>query len=76
MTLRDTIINAVAGTVVLAAGGTIVTLKVNDATQDERISRIEKLDQKMDQVNENLQTVNLKLERYLGQQEGAREPRK
>lgn len=76
MSIRDTIINAVAGAVVLAAGGTIVGLKVNDATQDERIARIEKLDNKMDSLSGDLQRVDLKLERLDGKLEGEREPRK
>lgn len=70
MTLKDTIINAVAGTVVLAAGGTLIGLKVNDATQDERIARIEKLDTKMDELGANLVIVNGKLERLNGRLDG------
>lgn len=72
MSLRDTIINAVAGTVVLAAGGTLVGLKVNDATQDERIARVEKLNDSVDKLSGDLQRVDRKLERLNGQLEGER----
>jgi fructose-bisphosphate aldolase class 1 len=75
MTLRDTIINAVAGTVVLAAGGTIIGLKVNDAAQDERIARIEKLDDKMDKLSERLDGFNVALTRVETKQEGQGGPR-
>jgi hypothetical protein len=75
MTLRDTIINAVAGTIVLAAGGTIVGLKVNDAKQDERIERIEELKGSVDGLRVDLQRVDRKLERLDGKMEGEREPR-
>jgi outer membrane murein-binding lipoprotein Lpp len=75
MTLRDTIINAVAGTLVLAAGGTIVGLKVNDAKQDERIERIEQLNASVDGLRVDLQRVDGKLERLDGRLEGEREPR-
>jgi hypothetical protein len=75
MTLRDAIINAVAGAGVLAAGGSIVSLKVADAAQDQRITRIEKLDTKMDNLSDHLQSVDLKLERLNGRLEGEREPR-
>lgn len=75
MSLRDTIINAVAGTVVLAAGGTIVSLKVNDAAQDERIARIETLNTDVNGLRADLQRVSGKLERLDGKMEGEREPR-
>lgn len=77
MTLRDNIVNAVAATVVIAAGGSIVGLKVNDAKQDERISRIEQLQGSVDGLRVDLQKVDGKLERLDGRLEGEREqPRK
>jgi outer membrane murein-binding lipoprotein Lpp len=76
VTLRSTIINAVAGTAVLAAGSTIIGLKVEDATQNERIARIEKLDTKMDNLSSDLQRVDMKLERLNGRMDGEHEPSK
>jgi hypothetical protein len=75
MTLRDTLINAVAGTVVLAAGGTIVGLKVNDARQDTRIERLEDLDNSVDGLRGDLARVDKKLEHLDGKLEGEHEPR-
>jgi hypothetical protein len=70
MTLRDTILNAVAGTVVLAAGGTIVGLRVSDALQNERIERLESLNDSVDGLRSDLQRVDRKLERLDGQLQG------
>jgi hypothetical protein len=76
MTVKESIINAIAGAVVLAAGGTIVGLKVNDAKQDERIARIEDLDRSVDGLRVDLRQVDGKLERLNGRLEGEHEPRK
>lgn len=70
MTLRDTIINAVAGTIVLAAGGTIIGLRVHDATQDEQIVQLQHLDENVTQLSADLQRVDAKLEHLNGQLEG------
>jgi outer membrane murein-binding lipoprotein Lpp len=73
---RATLVNAVVGTIILATGSTIISLKVEDAAQNERIARIEKLDTKMDTLSNDLQQVDLKLERLDGKLEGENEPRK
>jgi hypothetical protein len=72
VTLRDTIINAVAGTIVLAAGGTLVGLKVNDAKQDERIARVEQLDDSVNGLRNDIARVDVKIERLNTQLEDDR----
>lgn len=75
MTLKDTIINAVAGTLVLAVGGTVVGLKVNDAKQDERIVRVEQLNSNVDGLRQDLARVDVKIERLNTQLEDDRDSR-
>lgn len=70
MSLRDTIINAVAGATLLGAGGTILGLKVNDARQDQRIERLEDLDRSVDGLRVDLQKTDQNLARLNGQLEG------
>lgn len=75
MTLKDTIINAVAGTLVLGLGGTVVGLKVNDAKQDERIARVEQLNSDVNGLRGDLSRVDVKLERLNTQLEDDRDQR-
>jgi outer membrane murein-binding lipoprotein Lpp len=75
VTLKDTIINAVAGTLVLGLGGTVVGLKVNDAKQDERIARVEQLNSDVNGLRGDLSRVDVKLERLNTQLEDDRDQR-
>jgi hypothetical protein len=69
MTLKDTIINTIAGTVVLAVGGTVVGLKVHDATQDEQIVQLQNLDENVTKLSDKLDETNQHLARLEGQYE-------
>lgn len=72
MTIPDAIARTVAATIVIAAGGTLVNLKVNDAKQDQRIERIEDLNNSVDGLREDLQRTDQTLARLNGELEGER----
>lgn len=72
MTLKEHIINAAAATVLIAGGSQIVSTKVELARQDERIQRIEDLNNSVDGLRSDLQRVDGKLERLEGRLESSR----
>lgn len=74
--LKEYIINAVAATVAVGAGGAIITNKVEIARHDERIQRIEKLDDKMDNLSERLDRFSVDIARVQTKQEDDRVSRK
>lgn len=76
MTLKETIVNSVATAVLLAAGSTIVGVKINDARQDDRIERLESLDDSVNHLSDNLNRVDKHLSLIDGRLEGEHEPRK
>jgi hypothetical protein len=69
--LINAVVNAVAGTVVLAAGGTIIGLKVHDATQDQQIVQLQNLDENVSKLSDQLDETN----QHLAHLEGQYEPR-
>jgi hypothetical protein len=75
VTIKEAVIQGVASAAILAAGGTLIGLKVNDAKQEERITRLEDLDRSVDGLRQDLQRVDRKLERLDGKLEGEHEPR-
>lgn len=76
MTIKEYVINTVAAAAVLGAGGTVLSTKINDARQDQRIERLEDLDDSVDGLRADLQRVDGKLERLDGKLEGeSRVPR-
>lgn len=75
MTLKEHVINAVAAAAAIGASSTLITTKVNDARQDQRIERLEDLDDSVDGLRADLQKVDLKLERLNGKIDGEHEPR-
>lgn len=76
MTLKAQIINAVATAVLLAAGSTVVSVKMNDARQDDRIERLETLDANVNGLRSDLARVDKHLSeidgRFQGEQDGPR----
>jgi hypothetical protein len=74
--LKEYVINAVAATVAIGAGGTLLTSRVDLARHDERITRIEKLDDKMDRLSERLDHFSVDLARVETKQEAASVTRK
>lgn len=60
------LINAVAAAAALGAGSTVISLKVHDADQDARITRIESLDGSVMALDEHLQL----LDKHLSQLDG------
>jgi outer membrane murein-binding lipoprotein Lpp len=73
--LKEAIINAVAASAAIGAGGAIVTGKIDLARHDERIQRIEKLDAKMDRLSERLDRFSVDLARVETKQEAHDVPR-
>lgn len=63
MTLKDYLIQAVAGATVIAAGASLVGDKVELARHDERIQRIEKLDESIDGLRKDLTDTREQLAR-------------
>jgi hypothetical protein len=75
VTIKESLINAIATAVLLGAGSTVLGVKINDAHQDERITRLEDLDASVDGLRVDLKRVDGKLERIEGRMDGEREPR-
>jgi chaperonin cofactor prefoldin len=75
MTLPDSIIKAIAGATVLAAGGAIISSKVHDAEQDQRIERVERLDTDVSGLRNDIQKVDIKLEHLNTELDDERSPR-
>lgn len=73
MNISTTIVNTVAGALLLAAGSTLVSLKVHDATQDEQIQRATKLSDQMDALSENIAQMNDRLSQLDGRIQGQRD---
>ena len=69
--LKEHIINAVAATAAIGAGGTLLSSRIELARHDERIQRIEKLDDKMDRLSDRLDRFSVDLARVQTKQEAA-----
>lgn len=73
--IKETLINAVAATAAIGAGTTIIGNKIELARHDERIGRIERLDNKLDSLTERLDRFNVDLTRVQTKQDTDRVPR-
>lgn len=71
MAIRDTIINAIVGAAVVATGGSIISLKVADASQNEQIVQLQDLRSDVRGLRGDLQRVDRKLS-YLNGKLGER----
>lgn len=69
MTLKEHVINAVAATILIAGGSTVVSSKLDIARQDERIRQLEDLNNSVNGLRDDLQRVDGKLERLEGRLE-------
>jgi len=67
--LKDHLVNAVATAAVLGGGAAIIQNKVDLAKHDERITRIEKLDESMDKLADELAETRETLARVEARQE-------
>jgi hypothetical protein len=76
VTIKTQLINAVAAALVLGAGSTVVSLKVNDARQDDRIARLEMLNDSVTRLSSDLNRVDKHLSeldgRFQGEDDGSR----
>lgn len=52
--IKERIIEAVATAALLGGGGLIVTGAISDGQQDTRIERLERLDEKLDEMSRDL----------------------
>lgn len=76
VTIKSQIINAVATAALLGVGSTVLGLKINDARQDDRITRLETLNDNVNQLSSDLSRVDKHLSqidgRFQGEQDGPR----
>lgn len=67
--VKDHLFNAVATAAVLGGGAAVIQNKVDLAKHDERIARIEKLDESMDKLADELAETRETLARVEARQE-------
>lgn len=70
--LKEHLVTALATTAMLGAGSALVSHQVELGRQDERIARIEKLDDSIDQLSKEMTETRLALAKMEGQQEAGK----
>lgn len=70
MTIKSQIINAVATAALLGVGSTVIGVKINDARQDDRIARLETLNDNVNQLSADLSRVDRHLSQIDGRFQG------
>ena len=76
MTLKETILNAVASATLLAAGSTVVGLKINDSRQDDKIVQLQQLSGDVNGLRSDVNRLDKHLSvidgRFQGEADGPR----
>jgi len=70
--LKDHLLNAVAAAAVLGGGATLIQGKVDLAKHDARITRLERLDESMDKLTDELASTRETLASVKARQEATR----